>query len=210
MFEMPVLMVFSVAALALAATPGPDMMLVAARSAAQGRLAGLLTYLGVSAGSFGHALMMALGLSQLFAVVPLAYDAVRLAGAAYLLFLAWQCFTRHRRLAMQPGPARPLSVWVMFRQGFLSNILNPKVALFYLALFPQFVVPEAGSVGLQILVLALILNVIALVVNGGVILIASRAGAYFAGRSKYRRTGDWLLGAVFAGLAARLAFDGQR
>lgn len=208
--EISTLLLFAVASLALTATPGPDMMLIAARSAVQGRMAGLATYCGVSAGSFCHAAAMALGLSQLFMAVPVAYDLVRYAGAAYLLFLAWQAFTA-KDGGVVPGRAQPMhSAVVMFRQGFLSNILNPKVALFFLALFPQFVTPEAGSVALQIMVLAVVLNVVGLAVNGVVILTASRAGAFLAGRGGYRRLANTLLGAVFAGLAARLVLDGER
>jgi threonine/homoserine/homoserine lactone efflux protein len=98
----------------------------------------------------------------------------------------------------------------MFRQGLLTNLLNPKMALFVLALFPQFVKPEAGSVALQIMVLASVLNLIGLAVNGIVILMASRLGRVFSGRGRWRRMPQILLGTVFAGLAARLAFDGRR
>jgi threonine/homoserine/homoserine lactone efflux protein len=98
----------------------------------------------------------------------------------------------------------------MFRQGLLTNILNPKMALFVLALFPQFVQPEAGSVALQIMVLATVLNAIGLVVNGVVILMASRLGRLFSGQGRWRRLPQTLLATVFAGLAVRLAFDGRR
>ncbi len=207
--DISTIFLFALASLALTASPGPDMMLVAARSAAQGRLAGLATYLGVAVGSLCHALAMALGLSQLFLAVPLAYDFVRYAGAAYLLFLAWQALMA-RHVACEVGAQRRRTMAVMFRQGFLSNILNPKVALFFLALFPQFVNPEAGSVAVQILVLALVLNVVGFFVNGAVILAASRARAFLSGNGGFRRISNYLLATVFAGLAARLALDGQR
>lgn len=221
------LALFAAACLALAVTPGPDMMLVASRGAAQGRAAGFMALAGIQAGLYCHALAAALGLSGLFLAVPYAYDAVRLAGAAYLAYLAWQAFrgadapadvpprtTDHRR-RRSPGGMSPkgdragprTTAGQAFRQGLLTNLLNPKVALFVLALFPQFVRPEAGPVAAQILVLATVLNAIGFAVNGAVVLAASRVGAAFAGSGRFGRAPRYLLGTVFAGLAARLAFD---
>ncbi len=208
--DLNTLLLFSLASFALVATPGPDMLLIAARSGAQGRLAGFATYCGVAVGSLCHALALAVGLSQLFLAVPYAYDFVRYAGAAYLLFLAWQAFTADHDTGRPETSRRSLTFTVMFRQGMLSNLLNPKVALFFLALFPQFVDPGAGSVALQIMVLALVLNVIGLLVNGAVVLLASRAGSFLTGGGRIGRWPQYFLGTVFAGLAARLVFDGQR
>ena len=101
------------------------------------------------------------------------------------------------------------AIGTMFRQGLLTNLLNPKMALFVLALFPQFVQPEAGSVALQIMVLATVLNAIGLVVNGAVIVGASRLGRVFSAQGRFRRLAQYFLGAVFAGLAARLALDSR-
>ena len=214
MIDLSTLALFSIACLALTATPGPDMLLIASRSASQGKASGFATLAGIQLGTYCHALAAAFGLSQLFLVVPLAYDVVRYAGAAYLLYLAWKTF-RSTGVALAPTDGlRRLSIAVVFRQGLLTNLLNPKMALFVLALFPQFVWPEAGSVALQIMLLATVLNLIGIVVNGAVILAASRLGRTlghaFAGRSRYRRAPQILLGAVFAGLAVRLAFDGRR
>lgn len=207
MVDLPTLALFGMAALALTMTPGPDMLLIASRSASQGRAAGFATLAGIQAGTYCHALAAAFGLSQLFLIVPHAYDAVRYAGAAYLLYLAWKTVrSGAATIAPEVGGSR-YPVGTMFRQGLLTNLLNPKMALFVLALFPQFVQPEAGSVALQILVLATVLNAIGLVVNGAVILGASRLGRIFAGRGS--RLPHYFLGAVFAGLAARLAFDAR-
>lgn len=106
--------------------------------------------------------------------------------------------------------SRDFSIAVVFRQGLLTNLLNPKMALFVLALFPQFVRPEAGSVALQIMLLATVLNLIGIAVNGAVILAASRLGRAFSGGGRIRRVPQILLGTVFAGLALRLAFDSRR
>ncbi len=210
MVDFQTIMLFSVASFALTATPGPDMLLIASRSAAQGRLAGLVTYLGVSAGSFCHALALALGLSQLFLAVPFAYDMIRYAGAAYLAYLAWQAFTARDSFAPQTETTKKRSMIVMFRQGLLTNLLNPKVALFFLALFPQFVAPENGAVGLQILILALVLNIVGLAVNGTVIVLAGSVRVLSSNTDIFAKWSRYFLGTVFAGLAAKLAFDGQR
>ncbi len=209
--DLSTLALFAVACLALTASPGPDMLLIATRSASQGKVSGFATLAGIQVGTYCHALAAALGLSQLFLVVPVAYDVVRYAGAAYLLWLAWKTF-RSDGTVFAPATAagRRHSIGAMFRQGLLTNLLNPKMALFVLALFPQFVQPDAGSVALQIMVLATVLNLFGIVVNGIVILMASQLGRLFAGSGRWRRLPNILLGTVFAGLAVRLAVDSRR
>jgi threonine/homoserine/homoserine lactone efflux protein len=212
MLDLSTLLLFGLACLALTATPGPDMLLIASRSVSQGRLAGFATLAGIQAGTYGHALAAAFGLSQLFLALPLAYDAVRYVGAAYLLYLAWQTIRPGRAREAAAGAAAPRvrSGWRMARQGLWTNLANPKMVLFVLALFPQFVRPEAGSVALQILVLATVLNLVGLVVNGAVILAASSIGTRWAAHGRFRRASEYLLGAVFAGLALRLVLDERR
>ena len=208
--DVPTLVLFATACLALTATPGPDMLLIASRSAGQGPVSGFATLAGIQVGTYCHALAAAFGISQLFVAVPLAYDAVRYAGAAYLLYLAWKTFrSPDAALAPVAGGRRP-SAAAVFGQGLLTNLSNPKMALFVLALFPQFVRPEAGSVATQIILLATVLNLIGLVVNGAVIVMASRLGRLFSRGSRWRRVPHYLLGTVFAGLAVRLAVDARR
>ena len=209
--DVSTLVVFSVACLALTMTPGPDMLLIASRSAAQGRASGFATLAGIQAGTYCHVLAAAFGRSQRFLAVPIAYDAVRYAGAAYLLYLAYRTVRSAGPAA--EGAAAPrcrYTVAAVFWQGLLTNLLNPKMALFVLALFPQFVRPDDGAVALQIMVLASLLNLIGLAVNGAVILMASRLGRAFVAGSSLGRWPHWLLGTVFAGLAVRLAFDARK
>lgn len=208
--DIQTLLLFSAASLALAVTPGPDMILVAARSAAQGRLAGIVTQLGVSAGSAFHAIILALGLSQLFLAVPFAYDLVRYLGAAYLLYLAWQAFRARDGFSARSSSAKRLSLLVIFRQGFISNVLNPKVALFYLALFPQFLDPEKGAIAFQILVLASIFLIVDFAVHLVVIWLAGGIRSISTGGRDFAKWSRYFLGLVFGGLAARLVFDNQR
>lgn len=210
MVDLSTLALFAVACLALTATPGPDMLLIASRSISQGRVSGFATLAGIQVGTYCHALAAALGLSQLFLLVPVAYDVVRYAGAAYLLYLAWKTVRSEGTLFAPTGGLRAHPIGAMFRQGLWTNLLNPKMALFVLALFPQFVRPESGAVALQIMVLATVLNLIGLAVNGIVIVTASRLGRLFASRGRWRRLPQLLLGTVFAGLAVRLAFDSRR
>jgi threonine/homoserine/homoserine lactone efflux protein len=208
--DFPTLALFAAACLVLTATPGPDMLLIASRSVGQGKAAGFATLAGIQVGTYCHAAAAALGLSQLFVVVPIAYDVVRYAGVAYLLYLAWQTFRSTATAFAPTAGLRRYPIAVVFRQGLLTNLLNPKMALFVLALFPQFVSPAAGTVAVQIMLLATLLNLIGIAVNGAVILMASRLGRAFSGRSRWRQAPQFLLGTVFVALAARLALDGRR
>lgn len=210
MIEIQTLIFFSAASFALAVTPGPDMILVVARSAAQGRTAGMVTQLGISAGSIIHAAILALGLSQLFLAVPYAYDLVRYLGAAYLLFLAWQAFTAKDGFSSHPAATKKHSMTVIFRQGLLTNLLNPKVALFYLALFPQFLNASSGAVGLQVMLLATVFLVIDFAVHLVVIWLAGSVRTFGAGTFSFEKWSRYILGLVFGGLAMRLLFENQK
>jgi len=209
MIDAPTLLLFTGACLALTVTPGPDMLLIASRSLSQGRQAGFASLAGIQLGTYCHALAAALGLSQLFVAVPLAYDALRLLGAAYLLYLAWKTLRSGSNLQLSTG-LQSIPASRVFQQGLLTNILNPKMALFVLALFPQFIDPRAGSVVVQMLILATLLNLMGLVVNGAVIVAVSRMKSRFAGQRFSARWPNYLLGSVFAGLACKLIFDSRK
>jgi threonine/homoserine/homoserine lactone efflux protein len=204
--DLATLALFTAACAVLTATPGPDMLLIASRSLGQGRLAGFMTYLGIATGSYLQAFAAALGLSQLFVVVPAAYDILRWAGAAYLAWLAWTTLRAQAPL-FAPDARRRTTVPMrrIFMQGLLTNLLNPKMALFMLALLPQFLKPEAGSIALQVMALATILNLMGLITNGLVILTASRLGHALARRPHLARLPQKLMGVVFGALAVRLA-----
>lgn len=202
-------LLFMAAALALNLTPGPDMLYIAARSVSDGRAAGMLSALGISVGLLFHLTALALGLAALLAAVPLAYDIVRIAGALYLLVLGLGLLLRPPRggeIAKLPRSR----LRVIFVQGVVTNVLNPKVALFFLALLPQFVDLGAGPPVPQIIFLGLLFNVQGTLVNLGVALLASRTTAWL--RSSERRVLALrrLTGAIFVGLGARLAFTGNR
>jgi threonine/homoserine/homoserine lactone efflux protein len=198
------LAVFAGAALALAVTPGPDMLFCLSRSIGQGRQAGFASLLGISIGLYLWAAATALGLAGLIALEPAAYHAVRLAGAAYLARLAWQAFAGRDALSVA-GMTGRVPLLRLFRQGLVTNLLNPKIALFFLALFPQFVDPARGSALAQILVLASVFNLIGFCINGAVILAAGRLADWLEHRPGVARYQRWFMGTVFGGLALRLA-----
>ncbi len=202
--ETATMLLFALASFALVITPGPDMLLIASRSLSQGRAAGFLTLGGIMLGSYLHCLAAALGLSQLLLSIPAAYDVIRWAGCIYLLVLAVQTL-RARSMDFSPSTTlQKRTALRIFTEGLMTNLLNPKVMLFMLALFPQFLHPEQGSVITQMLVLATILNGIGLVLNGAVILLAS----HLRQRSGRLTLGRWpqiLLATVFGGLALRIA-----
>jgi len=193
------------ATLALNLAPGPDMLYVSTRSLTQGRRAGVISALGIAAGSVVHTVAIASGLAALLRAVPLAYEIVRFAGAAYLIWLGIQA------LLAKTGPldGKPLdraSEWTIFRQGVITNLLNPKVALFFLAFLPQFV-REDGPVALQIIVLGCLFNLSGTLVNIGVAQVAASARGWLATGERVQRIFRWLTASVFVGLGLRLAIQ---
>ena len=198
-------LLFCVACVALVATPGPNVLYLVSRTLAQGRAAGFVSLAGTSTGLAVHALAAAFGLSALLAAVPLAYDVVRWAGAAYLAWLAWATWRsgEDKTSSIASIPVRAQ----LFRQGFLTALLNPKVALFELALFPQFVSIAHGSVLAQSLVLATTQLAIAVVGDSLFVLAATRVRGFFRARPEWGRWSKRALASIFAALAARLVWE---
>lgn len=203
-----ILLLFMGAALVLNLTPGQDMMYVAARSVSDGRAAGIVSAFGVAAGLLLHVSALALGLSALLAAAPLAYTLIRVAGAVYLIFLGLRLLFRPRGVTQAANPARsPLRV--VFLQGVITNALNAKVALFFLAFLPQFVDPAAGPVVPQIVLLGLLFNVQGTVVNLVVAVLASQGTAWLRSNERRVMILQRLTGVVFLGLGSRLALTGS-
>ena len=201
-------LLFCFACVALAATPGPNMLFLVSRTLAQGRAAGYVSLAGTSSGFALHALAAAFGLSALLAAVPLAFEIVKWAGAIYLAWLAIVTWRQGDERA--PGTPPPLAAPMqMYRQGLLTAVLNPKVAVFQLALFPQFVDPARGSVLLQSLVLAVTQLVIVVAGDSACVFAATGLRRWFAGRPGWSRWSRRALAGVFAGLAARLAIQAR-
>lgn len=202
------LLLFMAAGLALNVTPGPDMLYVAARSASEGRAAGIVSALGIATGTLFHISAVALGLSALLATIPIAYTAIRIGGAMYLIYLGIRAIASH--VADRPSPIRRASLPTIFRQGVITNVLNPKVALFFLAFLPQFVDPARGEPALQIVVLGLIFDTSGTIVNFAVAVGASGA----TGRARVNKRVSGILhkltGVIFIGLGLRIAVASYR
>ncbi|TDQ77608.1 threonine/homoserine/homoserine lactone efflux protein [Dongia mobilis] len=201
---------FFIAALALNLTPGADMTYVIARAAAQGRAAGIAASFGIAGGSLVHTALAAFGVSALLAHSEAAFVAVKSAGVAYLLYLAWKALKAGKaRLSGCSAPA-PAGLWRVFAEGALTNVLNPKVALFILAFLPQFVDPRAGPVWLQILVLGTLFNISGTAVNCAVAISAATAAKLLKGSAMVGLWLNRLTALVFVGLALRLALAERR
>jgi threonine/homoserine/homoserine lactone efflux protein len=196
----------AVVALGLVLTPGPNMIYLVSRTLAQGRAAGLVSLLGVAVGFLCYLVGSAVGLTALFSVVPFLYDAVKLLGAGYLLWLAWQSVRGGRSLfAVTPLP--PDSRRRLFAMGLVTNLLNPKIAVLYVSLLPQFIDPARGSVAAQGLVLGLVQILIALSLNCLIVLAAGRIAAWLTARPAWLRAQRWFMATVLGGLAVKLATD---
>ena len=201
---------FALLCLGMVLTPGPNMMYLVSRSICQGRRAGLVSLGGVGLGFLVYMLAAAFGITALLFAVPLAYDGLRLAGAAYLLYLAWQ--------ALRPGGRSPFQVRDLpvdsnrrlFAMGFLTNLLNPKAAMMYLSLLPQFIDPARGNVLTQSLALGCLQIIISLSLNA---LIASAAGTiatFLGSRPAWMVVQRYVMGTALAGLGLRMAFESRR
>lgn len=208
--DAPVFAVFLAAVVTLTIMPGPDMIYVASRALGQGRVAGVLSTFGVIAGTFVHLGLAALGLAELFRYAPWAFDLVRYLGAAYLLYLAWRVARSHDEAGFTAMQGDRAGRWRIFFQGLTTNLLNPKVALFYLSFLPQFVDPERGSVAIQILLLGSCLNGFGLLVKLTVALTAGGLGDWLRRHPRVRRIQAWVTASILAGLALRIALPGNR
>lgn len=201
---------FLAACVVLAVTPGPNLLYLVSRTLCQGRSAGLFSLAGTTSGFVVHILAASLGLSAVLVAVPVLFDIVRYAGAAYLLWLAFDSVRSHGVALFTPRPLAPERPWRLFRTGLMTTVLNPKVALFYLALFPQFIVPAHGSVLLQSLLLGVTQVAIAVVSDGLFVLAAARMSRWLTARPVWTAVQRYVQGAVFAGIAVRLAIADQR
>lgn len=198
---------FVAAVLLLNVTPGPDTAYIVGRSLAQGRAAGLVSALGISAGCCVHALALAVGLSAILHASALAFTAIKLAGGIYLAWLGLRMLLAKPVSAtgVQVAPARSLRT--IFLQALATNVLNPKVILFFLAFIPQFVRADADHKWLGFLLLGMALSAISLVWNSGTALLAGTLARRASGRPQVRLWLERTVGASFVALGARLALS---
>lgn len=196
---------FIAAGLLLNITPGPDLLLIIGRATAQGVRAGVAAALGIAAGCLVHTAAVALGVAALLAASSVAFEVIKWAGAAYLAYLGLRLLLT-RPAADAPAAATPSArAGAIFWQGFITNVLNPKVALFFLALLPQFVAPESSAKPLALAVLGALFALNSLLVIVPVAWLAGRAGHRLRSAGRALPWLDRALGALFIGLALRLA-----
>lgn len=202
------LWLFTAAALALLLVPGPAVLYIVARSMEQGRLAGLVSILGIHTATLVHVLAASLGLSALLASSALAFGIVKYVGAAYLIWIGM------KKLLSRPAEASTVTVAAhklsrLFREGFVVNLLNPKTALFFFAFLPQFVDVERGHAAMQMTVLGIIFTMLGLVTDSCYSFAASTAGRFLRGNGAYLRAERYISGTIMIGLGVTAAFAGN-
>lgn len=210
MVAVPALLGFSLVAFGMVITPGPNMMYLVSRSICQGRRAGLVSLGGVASAFVVYMFASAFGITALLLAVPFAYDALRFAGAAYLLYMAWQ--------ALKPGGRSPFQVRALaqdsprrlYAMGFMTNLLNPKAAMLYLSLLPQFIDPQRGNVFGQAITLGSVQILISVTVNALIACAAGAIASFLGTRPSWLKWQRWLMGTMLAGLALRMALDGRK
>ena len=201
------ILIFALAALVLVITPGPNMIYLISRSVTQGKKAGVISLSGVITGFIFHIVMASAGLTAILFAVPLAYSILKIVGVSYLLYLAYQ--------AVEPGSRNIFEIRnnlqedkpsKLFSIGFLTNVLNPKVAIFYVSFFPQFIKPGYGSIMAQSLQLGVIHIIICFSVQFIIIMMASKAALFFAGKPSLIKLQKWFMASVLTGLAVKMVF----
>lgn len=201
---------FALLALGMVLTPGPNMLYLVSRSICQGRRAGLISLAGVATGFLFYMLAAALGITALVFAVPYAYDVLRFAGAAYLAWLAWQALKPGSCSPFQARELPPDSPRRLFAMGLATNLLNPKVALLYLSLLPQFIDPSRGDVLGQSLVLGTVQIAISVSVNAMIALAAGTIAGFLGTRPRWLVAQRYVMGTVLGALAVRMAVDARR
>lgn len=204
------LLAFAMISLGMVLTPGPNMIYLISRSICQGRAAGLISLGGVALGFVFYMVCAVLGVTAMVMAVPYAYDTLRIAGAIYLLWLAWQ--------AIRPGGNSPFQVRELskdtpkklFMMGFLTNVLNPKIAVMYLSLLPQFISPEQGNVLTQSFILGLTQITISVSVNAIIALFSGTIASFLMNKPSLALIQRWIMGSVLTALAIKILSESRR
>ncbi|MDQ0420113.1 threonine/homoserine/homoserine lactone efflux protein [Peteryoungia aggregata LMG 23059] len=208
--SLPAFLAFSLICLGMVLTPGPNMIYLVSRSICQGPMAGLISLGGVALGFVVYMLLTAFGITVLLLAVPFAFEVLKFCGALYLGWLAWQALRPAGRSPFQVRDLPADSPRKLFVMGLVTNLLNPKVAILYMSLLPQFIDPTRGSVLLQSLVLGFTQIVIGVTGNGLIALSAGSIALFLAGRPFWMVVQRWLMGTVLAALAIRMVTEAQR
>ncbi|MCL1677551.1 MULTISPECIES: LysE family translocator [Elizabethkingia] len=202
------LIFFIIAAFILVISPGPNMIYLISRTITQGRKAGLTSLAGVICGFLFHIVMVSFGLTAVLFAVPYAYVVLKTLGTVYLLYLAYQAIKPNSKNIFEVDQNisidRPRK---LFTVGFLTNVLNPKVAVFYLSFFPQFIKPQYGSIFTQSLELGVIQVFVSFSINFIIVLTAAQAARFFAKNPTWIKVQKWFMASVLGFLAIKMALS---
>ena len=209
MFESSQLYLFLIASLALLLTPGPAVLYIVARSINQGRMAGIVSVLGVETANFFHASAAALGLSAILLSSALAFDIVKYLGAAYLIYLGIRKILA-REDAAKAEVNKQESLSRIYSQGFVVNLFNPKTALFFFAFLPQFVNTSNGNITLQIFLLGMMFVLMGVITDGAYAIISSSIANQLNANQNFARNQRYFTGLIYIGLGVVTAFTGSR
>ncbi len=202
------ILLFALAAFVLVISPGPNMIYLISRSITQGKKAGLISLFGVICGFLFHIIMVSFGLTAVLFAVPFAYTALKTMGVLYLLYLAYQAVKPNSKNIFDHKTDLPNDkATKLFSIGFLTNVLNPKVAVFYLSFFPQFIRPEYGSIMTQSLQLGATQVFVSFSINLIIVLTASKVAIFFGQNPSCLRVQKWFMASVLTGLAFKMAFS---
>lgn len=202
------LIFFILAALILVISPGPNMIYLISKSITQGKKSGFISLAGVVCGFLFHIIMVSFGLTAVLLAVPLAYTVLKTLGTVYLLYLAYQAIKpKSRNIFDVDKNVAHDSPKKLFTIGFLTNVLNPKVAVFYLSFFPQFIKPEYGSIFTQSLELGVIQVLISFSINFIIVLTAARVAVFFSNNPVWIKVQKWFMASVLTYLAIKMAFS---
>jgi threonine/homoserine/homoserine lactone efflux protein len=201
---------FALTGLLLNLTPGNDMLYVIARSSGGRTKAGMISALGIGAGCLVHILAAVAGLSALIAQSALAFNIIKYAGAAYLIYLGLRSLLKKNKVFVAPGKVQSLPYKRIFWQGVLTNVLNPKVALFFLAFLPQFIDLHRGNTGLQILFLGTWFDVVGTIVNILVALLFGRLSGWLSRSSKFVQWQERITGMILIGIGIKVALESKK
>jgi threonine/homoserine/homoserine lactone efflux protein len=202
------ILIFAIAAFGLVITPGPNMIYLISRSLTQGKKAGVISLLGVICGFMFHILMVSLGLTVILFTVPYAYLILKSLGVIYLLYLAFQAIKPNGKNIFEPDAnLEEVNSGKLFRTGLFTSVLNPKVAVFYVSFFPQFIKPEYGSVLTQSLQLGITQVLVSSSVNLVIVMSASKVAVLFSKHPIWIRIQKWFMASILTGLAVKMALD---
>ncbi|MCP1994678.1 LysE family translocator [Flavobacterium sp. HSC-61S13] len=205
------ILIFALAALVMAISPGPNMIYLISRTLTQGQKAGFVSLIGVVCGFLFHIALVSFGLTAVLHTVPYAYMLIKSTGIVYLLVLIYKTLRRKdEKLFQSNGSLKMDSSKKLFKIGFFTNLLNPKTAVFYMSFFTQFIKPQYGSIVIQSLELGFVQIFVSFSVNAVVIISAAKIITFFTVKPLFRKAHKWLIASVFAGIAIKMAFTKVR